>query len=216
MNTLFAVGILMFLGTVVGHFRRRSGRATALAEYPTLAAELGLVYRASTTGGIGSLRGMYRGYYVIIDPDEVCRIFLRFVTEPLVDIRSYQRHSRAPAGLNSFHTSDSTFDGYFRQRYAGEQIRERLREQKNLQTLMGPFRVARRVSAIAVSSNGVECVFDFGRPPYIPASAVRTFLPAVVEVAQVIEAPFLNASEPGAIAQEPAGTHLSSAASAAS
>jgi hypothetical protein len=97
--------------------------------------------------------------------------------------------------LSSFHSSDSAFDGYFRQRYAGEEVRERLRAQKNLQALMGPFRPARCVGALAVSSNGVECVFDFGRPPYIPAKVVKAFLPAVVDVAQVMEAPFLVTRE---------------------
>src|SRR5690606_9153412 len=91
------MGLLFFAGLVFGLVRRKTGHRLARKQYPELATRLGLTYRPSPyQSGVGTLSGEYRGFSVIVDPDEQRRIRLRFEGSPKVDLRNYEKEGRPP------------------------------------------------------------------------------------------------------------------------
>lgn len=189
MDYFLGIGLFMFLSMVFAHFRKRTGWALASRDYPEFARKMGLHLREPQRGAIGKLRGVYDGYQVVVDPDDLCRISLRFVTEPLVELRSYSHFKRPPEGLTAFRSGDADFDAYFKERYAGEEIAEALSRTAGLGQLIRPFLGTRAVQSLAISPNGVECFFDYGRPPYIPVRTLEAFLPALTALAKQFEPP---------------------------
>jgi hypothetical protein len=189
MNSFYGLGILMFVLMVVSHFRKKSGWEKAARDYPALAQTWGLEFRTPAPRAIGKLRGFYRGYEVVIDPDDLCRITVRFATAPCVELRSYVHFKRPPSGLEAFRTGNSAFDGYFSDKYATAALVDSLQAAEGLTELIRPFRDARTVKSLAITPAGVECVFDYGRPPYIPKEALETFLPRLIEWARWFEVP---------------------------
>jgi hypothetical protein len=184
------IGMLMFGGMFLAFVIRRARAGRAMRDFPALAAKLGLVHRPSLhQGAIGGLSGEYQGYRVYIDPDDQRAISLRFEHEPLVDFRNYEVNRGAPRRMHTYYSGDKRFDAFFKTRYAGDQVATRLdaleHPRKLLEAFQGPY--FRQLKQLNITSNGVSCVLDFGNPPHIPGAAIELLLPAMAELARVIE-----------------------------
>jgi hypothetical protein len=180
----------MFAGMLVGLLLRRARHRAALRDFPALARRLGLELRPPLhPRAIGKLSGTYSGYRVFVDPDETRRITIRFDSAPGIDLRSYEELRRRPPNLARYFSGHKRFDAYFKTRYATKEIAERLAQAQNLTRLLAPLRgpYAREIRQVLVTSEGISCVLDFGNPPHLPPDAVEFLLPALVELARVIE-----------------------------
>lgn len=184
------IGMLMFAGMVAAFVLRRARARRASRQFPELAAKLGLSHRAPTQGkGIGILSGEYRGYHVHVDPDDQRRITVRFDTAPNIDFRTYEIPRGAPPGMHTYYSSDRKFDAFFKTRFASSEVAARLAEIPTPRRLIEPFRGSyyRELKQVNITHHGVSCVFDFGNPPHLPADAVEQLLPAMIEVARIVE-----------------------------
>ena len=193
------IGMLMFVGMFLALVLRRVRFKRTAASFPALGTKLGLSFKRPTSSrGIGSLQGDYRGYPVFIDPDEQRRITVRFSREPRIDLRNYAHGNRPPKGMQTFFSGDKRFDGFFKTRYVDPDLEERLSRVKNLRALIGPFQgpYYRQLKQLNVTPNGVSCILDFGNPPHIPPAAVEYLLPAMVSLARVVEPPQGNGTRP--------------------
>jgi hypothetical protein len=182
--------MLMFAGMFLALVLRRMRHREAAKEYPALADQLGLRFKPSPhRNGIGTLAGELDGYRVFVDPDEQRRISVRFAGEPPVELRNYEHFRRAPRGMRTYFSGDKRFDGFFKTRYVGDETRDRLaavpRPSRKLEPFMG--RYYRELKQLNITPNGVSCVFDFGNPPHIPPPAIELLLPAMLDLARLIE-----------------------------
>ncbi|MCH2110559.1 MAG: hypothetical protein MK135_14650, partial [Polyangiaceae bacterium] len=50
-----------------------------------------------------------------------------------------------------------------------------------------PLRRNKQLKQIAVRPSGIECVFDYGTPPYIPADVVIDTLERILPLAKLIQ-----------------------------
>lgn len=184
------IGILMFLGTLGAFLWRKLGRRRARQQFPELSRELGLEFTPPRyAGAVGTLTGVYKGRTVRIDPDDQRLIKVRFHASPRIDLRSYEHAQRAPFDMVTIHSSDRTFDRFFKTRFASEGVAERIAAAPDPGRVLEPFmgRFARQVQSLTVTGDGVVCRLDFGTPPYIPAGALHELLPACVSLADLIE-----------------------------
>jgi hypothetical protein len=187
-----AVPVVLFLGMYAGIRLKRAGYNRARRDYPVLADRAGLVFRAPVDRtGVGQLRGTFRGRQVIVDPDETTRISVEFATPCPIECRSYDVPRRPAAGLEQAHTGVDAFDRLFKYRYAAPALLERLMASRaELRAGLAPFR-RRRASHLrdfVVKPEGIDCYFDFGKPPHIPASVVEEVLEESAALADLIEA----------------------------
>jgi hypothetical protein len=170
--------------------RRKKGHKDAKKEYPELGARLGLTHKPSPfERGVGTLSGDIDGYSVTVDPDEQRRIRVRFRGAPAVDFRSYEQSTRAPHGMGTVYTSDKSFDAYFKTRFAAEMERDRLEALRSPSELIEPLRAVRELKELSITQTGINCVFDYGNPSYIPVTVVGALVPALVKLAQAFDAP---------------------------
>jgi hypothetical protein len=184
------MGLIFFAGLVFSLLRRKTGHRLARKQYPELAVRLGLTYKPSPyRSGVGTLSGTYRGFAVVVDPDDQRRIRLRFEGSPKVDLRNYEKDGRPPHDMRTVFTRDKKFDGFFKTRWAGEQERVQLESLERPGALLAPFRLVRELKELNVTAAGVSCVFDYGNPPFIPRDVVELLLPAMVELALFFETP---------------------------
>jgi hypothetical protein len=184
------IGMLMFAGMFIALVLRRARARRAAHDFPVLAHQLGLELRPSPhRRSIGTLSGEFQGYRVFVDPDELRRITVRFEHEPGVDFRNYEQARGAPRAMRTFYSGDKRFDTFFKTRYADDAVAERLAEVPQPSRLLEPFRgrYYRELKQLNITSNGISCVLDFGNPPHIPADAVQLLLPAMVQLARIIE-----------------------------
>ena len=186
------IGLVLFLLMYLSTRRRRSGFRLAAEELPRLAERLGLTFRrGSTDGAIGKLSGDYHGYTVFVDPDERARVALICRAPIQVELRSYERRGRPPKGFVSFRSGSGLVDDFFVCRYATEELAEGLTAlAAELERAVRPFRKARSegLKDLAVTDEGIECVFDFGKPVHLPASVVERTLAELAALASVLEA----------------------------
>jgi hypothetical protein len=191
------IGMLMFLGTLFAVLRRKTGRHLAQHKLPLVGKELGLSFHPSAyRGAIGLLDGTYRGFHVVVDPDEQRSIIVRFHSAPRIDFRTYEHYSGAPYGLRTYRSGQRGFDGMFKTRFVSEEAAALLDAVADLSALVEPLkgRYWRQIRSLSITPSGVTCVLDFGSPPYIPADCVRNLLPELVALARVFE-PEQKASE---------------------
>lgn len=170
--------------------RRRSGFRLAAEELPRLAERLGLEFRRGATA-IGKLSGQYKGYTVFVDPDERARVALTYRGPIHVELRSYERRFRPPQGFIPFRSGSALVDDFFVCRYATEELADSLTARAgDLERVVRPFKKARSdgLKDLAVTSEGIECVFDYGKPVHLPASVVERTLAELAALASVLEA----------------------------
>jgi hypothetical protein len=175
---------------VFAFLRRRAGNQQATKQYPALATRLGLTHRPSRyEKGVGTLSGEFRGFDVVVDPDEQRRIVVKFRGQPRIDLRSYDIPTPPPQGMGTLFSRDKQFDAFFKTRHVGSDEQARLEELPRPSELLAPFRHVRELKQLSMTASGVSAVFDFGNPPHIPADVVEGLLPAMVELARLIEEP---------------------------
>lgn len=185
------IGLLFFLGTFLGWHRRRSGHRRAARELPSLAARLGLSLVGSRgPGTIGRITGTLNGYAVLVDPDERSRLVVRFSSPPGIDCRSYARGKRPPRGLDPFDSRSKTFDRLMKDRFAREELAEALEAraeplERAVAAVLGA--VGKALQELSIRDDAIECVVDFGKPPYIPAPVVKKGLEALTGLARLVE-----------------------------
>jgi hypothetical protein len=186
----------MFLGSALAFALRKSGRRQAIKVFPTLATELGLSFVAPRYNDAqGMLVGEIDGHRVHVDPDDQQRILVRFksgipASAVAIDLRTYEHSLRSPFGMVTLYSNDREFDRFFRTRFASEALAERLAQAKGLAAVVAPFRgaFAQNLKGLSVTSEGVTCNLDFGRPQHIPAEAIRELLPACLALIKLLEA----------------------------
>lgn len=181
-------GLVMFAVMIWRYYRRKNGQLQALGDYPSLARQLGLEHvKAQHSRQIGQLRGVMRGFFVAVDPDEQRKIIVRFRGEPGIDLRNYDL-PRPPAKLEYFTSRERAINSYFKTSYADPTVAARLHV-ANLTQLIEPFRLRYRheVKELNLTAHGVTCVLDFGTPSHIPATVVTELLPALIALAELIE-----------------------------
>ncbi len=182
------MGFLFFGIMVFGVMRRKAGNVVARGLYPKLAEKLGLSYEPSTyKAGVGRLVGEYEGYRVTVDPDDQRRIYLRFAGRPSVSLHSYAHNKRPAQGQRNFRPTSKVLSTQFKTAQASDEIMERLNADEALPSVVKPLKFLRELKTLSVTENGVTAVFDYGSPPYIPASIVEDVLPRLVSLAQVVE-----------------------------
>jgi hypothetical protein len=189
------LGLLLFAGTAAALLRRRWNQSRAAQDFPTLARELGLEFKAPRyAGGAGTLTGTHGERSVRIDPDDQRLLKVRFRGAPRVDLRSYE-HATAPFDMITVYSRDRDFDRFFRTRLASEAIARRISDHeqagRHLQAFQGSH--ARQIQSVTVTSEGVVCRFE-----YLPADALRELLSACVALADLIEP-----NEPDALVAHP-------------
>ncbi len=182
------MGLVFFGGMVLTLLRRKAGHQKAAKQYPELAAELGLTLRPSPyKKGIGTLSGEYRGFGVVVDPDDQRRMRVRFRGNPRVNLRSYDVAKPPSPGMSTLFSDDKAFDAFFKTRHVGDAERAVLEDALRPSELLVPFRAVRELKELSVTEGGVSAVFDYGNPAYIPVNVVRELLPALVALARLIE-----------------------------
>lgn len=161
--------------------------------FPELARQLGLGFEPSKyADGQGTLRGVYRGREVHVDPDDARALTVRFARSPAIELRrgaSAPSHVAQPAHVaRPFATRDAAFDAYWSVRRASAELGAQLAERASaawLEVFRG--RYARNIRALDVTSEGVRCEVDFGAPPHLPLAAARELLGACVCLVDRIE-----------------------------
>jgi hypothetical protein len=176
----------MFAGTVFGFTRRKAGRALARRDFPRLAERLGLTYQPSDSPkGVGRIVGETQGVLVRIESDERARVVCQLPASLGIDVRSYDHFKRVPAGYDKISLGSRVDDEWMKVRLlheSGEDSFERVRER--LASLLDKLRPNRdRLKEFTLDESRVECVFDFGSPPYLPAAIVERILPAMLSLA---------------------------------
>lgn len=185
-SDLLPFGFLMFAGTLFGLTRRKAGRALSRRDLPRLAARLGLAYQVSdSTKGGGRIVGEVQGVLVRIESDDRARIVCQLPRDLGVDVRSYAHYKRVPGGYERVSLGSRSDDEWMQVRLlheSGEESFERVRER--LISLLDALRPHRsRLKEFTLDASRVECVFDFGTPPYLPASLVERILPPMLSLA---------------------------------
>ena len=182
------IGIVFFASTILAATRRKAGRALAQREYPALAERLHLTREPPRYAGwAGKLAGHYEGRRVVVEPDEHSRLLMEFRMPLGVDLRSYERWKRDPPGLQGF-SLGKELDAWLDNRFCLEDKVEAMRNNAELAGLLQELRDAtERLKEFTVDETKIECVVEFGSPPYIPARVVERCLPVLSRLAALLE-----------------------------
>lgn len=186
------LGLIFFVGTAVGVLRRRSGHVSARAEYPALASELGLTYRASRyASGVGTLNGTVDGFKLVVDPDEARRVWLSWSAAmgeqgPGLILHHRPDTRRPPPGYSPIRVKNQRVASFFATTLATEEAARSLGDGDGLEPFVRAVGELRGLKEASVTSVGISLTFDFGSPPFIPAGVVRTVVPALIALAQTL------------------------------
>lgn len=149
-----------------------------------MAERLGLGYEAPPhPSQLGTLRGDFRGFRVSVLPEH-SRLVVELPRTSLIDLRNYIHWKRQPPTMEAFSFGVRWADDWFVGRYCDPALAERMHGDPawalTLQNLR-PFQ--QRLKQLTLEGRRLECVFDYGSPPHIPAGAVESVLPRLVELA---------------------------------
>jgi hypothetical protein len=199
------IGIVMFVGMFVGALLRRVRRARAHRNYPALAEELGLRFQPpANPSGLGRLRGDYRGHDVLVQADEGARIVVWLATHPQVNLHNHAYFKRTPEGLVSFSLGSRKLDDWLPNRYCAPGMEE-MGDSAALRKLLGELQLFPKLKQLNVDPERLECVFDYGRPPFIPVGDLTRLLPLCADLAAEVER--YARADHAAESAEPAGAH---------
>lgn len=183
---LLPLGVLLFGVSALGLTRRKAGRSLARREYPKLADMFGLDFQAPThSGDVGSIHGVIDGVRVRIESDERARLVCFPAADTGVDVRNYDHHKRTPEGYEVFSLKHHGDDRWAKNRYVrSEADVDRVRRLVvDLLRAVGSDRD--QLKSFTVDGEKVECIFDFGKPAYLPAPVVSRVLPAMLDLARL-------------------------------
>lgn len=182
------MGFLFFGITVFSVLRRKTGNMVARSQYPALAARLGLRFEPSSyKAGVGRLVGDYQGFHTTVDPDDQRRIYLRFKSSPEVSLHSYGHNKRPMGARRAFRPESRVLSVLFKTAHASDEMIERLNENEALSAVLKPLKFIRELKTLSVTESGIVAVFDYGNPPFIPASVVEDVLPRLASLGKVFE-----------------------------
>jgi hypothetical protein len=183
-SSLLPFGFLMFGGALLGFTRRKAGRSLARREYPKLATRFGLAHEARP-GEVGTLEGRLDGVRVRAESEGRARLVCFPPQRLSVDVRNYEHHKRTPSGFESFSFQNLADDRWAKNRFISEGVAPEpwIEATRRILSAIGADRD--RLEAFTVDADKVECVFNFGSPPYLPARVVERVLPAMVELARL-------------------------------
>lgn len=188
------IGILMFVGMLVGTTLRKASRARAHRNYPAVAEEFGLEFvEPSNPRGLGRLRGQYRQRQVLVQADEGARIVVRLRAHPTLALYNHAYFKRTPDELVSFSLGSRKLDEWLPNRYCAPGM-EDMGDSPRLRELLGELRLFPKLKQLNVDGERVECVFDYGRPPYIPVGDLSQLLPLCADLAVELERHVLPAT----------------------
>lgn len=196
------MGFLLFGGTVMAFLLRKVGRSSARREYPKLASELGLTFEPPENPRyVGRLVGEMDGFRVRIESDERARIVCYFADDPGIDVRTYVHYRRLPEGYQAFSFGNRADDEWLKTRLESVDRWPEV-DKKRLGALLSTLKPHRdRLKAFTLDRERVECVFDFGAPPYLPGSVVRQVLPQLIALLTLLQgASFRDSAQRGALA----------------
>ncbi len=181
------VGILFFVGTLYGFTRKRARRALALRDYPRLAERIGLERVGGSATTLGRFRGDYDGYRVAVDPEERAPRIVLFLHQPTDwDLRTYQRWKRVPEGLETLTFADRGLNAWLSTRLlSGDPsglAEARLAAVES--ELLALRALTPNLREFSLAEDRLECVFDFGTPPFIPAALVADVLKQLAKLAR--------------------------------
>lgn len=183
------IGILFFVGTLIGATRKRAGKALALRQYPGLAEKLGLSFEAPRYAGwVGQLKGKFDGYRVLVQPDEKARIVVFLESEPAVQLRNYDHFKRVPEGSAVFSLGSRKLDAWVKNRYCPVHRQQAFDESLELRRQVAALQAWHlRIKQLTVEPQRIELVLDYGTPPFIPATDVELLLPELTRLARAVE-----------------------------
>lgn len=187
-SDFFKVGFLMFGGTMLAFVLRRAARSSARREFPRLAEELALAYEAPDNPRyVGRLVGNYEGIRVRVESDERARIVCYFDRDPGIDVRTYVHHKRTPPGYEPFSFGNREDDEWMKARLQRTDAEHQERLSAVRAALTALRRHRDRLRAFTLDAERIECVFDFGTPPYIPGAIVKELLPLLTALARDVQ-----------------------------
>ncbi len=190
------IGILMFVGMLVGTTLRKASRARAHRNYPAMAEDFGLSFlEPSNPKGLGRLRGEYRHHRVLVQADEGARIVVWLRAHPTLALHNHSYFKRKPEDLVSFSLGSRKLDDWLPNRYCASGMEE-MGDSPRLRELLDGLRSYPKLKQLNVDSERIECVFDYGRPPYIPVSDLSRLLPLCADLAVELERHALPAAAP--------------------
>jgi hypothetical protein len=182
------MGFLFFGITVFSVLRRKTGNLVARGQYPALAARLGLKFEPSSyKAGVGRLVGTYQGFQTTVDPDDQRRIYLKFKSSPEVSLHSYGHNKRPMGERRSFRPESRVLSGLFKTAHASDELIGRINQSEELSRQLKPLKFLRELKTLSVTESGIVAVFDYGNPPFIPASVVEDVLPRLASLGRVVE-----------------------------
>jgi len=181
------IGLIFFAGTALRVLRRRAGHVSAREEYPAIASELGLTYRASRYAtGVGTLTGSIDGFKLVVDPDEQRRIWLTWSISPGLIFHHRPDTRRPPPGYAAIRVKNQRVASFFSTSLATPEGARSLGDGGPLEAFVLTLRELGGLKDASVSDAGISLTFDFGSPPFIPAGVVRASVPALVGLARAL------------------------------
>lgn len=177
------MGMLFFATTILSFFRKKAGNMLAAQQYPKLAAQRGWEYLPSRyKAGVGTLKGELKGQRFIVDPDDRRGVFMPFSEELELELLSYREEKRGPVGTSTFRFEDAHLRSIFPTARASDLLADRLEKLSEPSSQLMRLKKMRELKVLAVRPSGLEAVFDFGNPPFIPVDVVEIALEAFVEL----------------------------------
>ncbi len=177
-------GFLAFGGSMLAGQLRKWSRGASHRRYPQAASELGLQYEDVDGLTLGRLRGELRGLRVLIVPEQG-RIALEASQPFALCLRNYEHYKRTPASREPFSLGERGMDKWMVNRYCQVGLAEQLHEDVRLVELLHGLRPFKdQLRQFSLDETRVECVLDYGKPPYIPAAAIGHLLPPLLALAE--------------------------------
>src|SRR5690606_9879415 len=102
-------------------------------------------------------------------------------------LHNFVHNKRSRAEQSSFRPGDKVLSKLFKTCHASGSLVRALNETEDMGAALKPLFFVRELKTLSVTASGVNEVFDFGSPPYIPAELVDELLPRLVKLASVFE-----------------------------
>ena len=162
------------------------GYRRARRDFPAAAEALGLTFvAASDPGGIGEIKGEYRGRKVTIAPDRNAIILFSVAGLPnlFLSTKVYEK--------KNFDTGNSVFDGFFRTRSMNkpEQLVHRINDSGTALDFLSAFnsRWKRKLDYFSVTKDGIDLKLKYGMNSYVPVKDLEQLLPDLNTFAGILE-----------------------------
>ncbi len=140
---------------------------------------------------IGQLAGTYESHEVRILPDEQARIEVQLNVPERVELSTLPFHRKIPpSGMKQVESRYSSFNRFFKTRYAAPGLARQLAESESLAEFLEVFQEkwGRQLEYLTLSDTTLTASLRYGWQSYIPGDVVKTLLPDLIELAERFEA----------------------------